>query len=298
MKNESLRFREEWALCQREIALALEENLSTIGTTNPTFHQPISDCVLNGGHRLRPILMLKMAELLGKPPAFVLKAACAVEILHSASLILDDLPTMDNATMRRGKPTAHLVYGEATVIMISHLLAFQAYHLIVQNGVENGRSPQDIHKLSATLVHLTGLNGVIGGQIDDLAEARAHYSKQELERMYYKKTGALLELTAVLASQLCQATPQENKALVNYTRHLGIAYQIRDDILDETGELQELGKNPRQDVHKQTHTKLVGLPTAKTQLRHHLHKAEQSLAIFGQRAWFLSQLCQQYGALN
>ena len=298
MEYVSLRFQEERKLCQREIEAALKKNLSPIITASPVLGQCIYDCVLDGGQRLRPILLLKMAELLGQPAPSVLKAACAVEILHSTSLILDDLPTMDNATMRRGKPTAHLVYGEANVIMISHLLAFRAYHLIVQNGVENGRSPQEIDKLSATLLHHTGLNGVIGGQIDDLADAREHYTKQEMETMYYKKTGALLVLTAVLANQLCQATPQASQALINYAQHLGIAYQIRDDILDETGELQELGKHPHQDDNKQTHTKLVGLPTAKTRLKFHLHKAEQSLAIFGQRAWFLSYLCQQYGAIN
>jgi len=291
-------FQGELANCRQQVEAALEENLTAVLPPNSPFRQPIYDCVLSGGKRLRPIQMLKMAELLGKPNQSVLKAACAIEVLHSVSLILDDLPSMDNATVRRGQPTAHLVYGEANVILLSHLLAFQAYHLIVQNSVDNGRSPQQIAQISAALVQLTGLHGVIGGQMDDLAEARCRFSKQEMEEMYYKKTGALLALTAVLTGQLCQASPQEAKALVTYGRHLGIAYQIRDDILDETGELPELGKNPRQDAHKQTHLKLAGLAASQTRLKHHLHKAEQSVACFGPRAWFLTSLCQQYGVLN
>lgn len=291
-------FQRELASCRQQVEAALEENLTAVLPPTSPFRQPIYDCVLSGGKRLRPILMLKMAELLGKPDHSVLKAACAIEVLHSVSLVLDDLPSMDNATMRRGQPTAHLVYGEANVILLSHLLAFQAYHLIVQNSVENGRSPQQIAQISASLVQLTGLHGVIGGQMDDLAEARCHFSKLEMEEMYYKKTGALLVLTAVLTEQLCQATPQEAQALVGYGRHLGIAYQIRDDILDETGDLPELGKDPRQDAHKQTHTKLAGLPSSQTRLKYHLHKAKQNVACFGPRAWFLTSLCQQYGALN
>ncbi|MCB8979329.1 MAG: polyprenyl synthetase family protein [Ardenticatenaceae bacterium] len=291
-------FQREWSICRQQVEAALEENLTAVLPTNSPFRQPIYDCVLNGGKRLRPILMLKMAELLGQSNQSVLKAACAIEILHSVSLVLDDLPAMDNATVRRGQPTAHLMYGEANVILLAHLLAFQAYDLIVQNSVANGRSPQQIAQISTSLVQLTGLQGVIGGQVDDLAEARDNFSKREMEEMYYKKTGALLVLTAVLTGQLCQANPKEAKALVTYARHLGIAYQIRDDILDETGELHELGKNPRQDVQKQTHTKLAGLSASQTRLKQHLHKAEQSIAHFGPRAWFLTCLCQQYGALN
>lgn len=291
-------FQKEWTVCRQEVEAALAENLTAVLPPNSPFRQPIYDCVLSGGKRLRPILMLKMAELLGQPQQTVLPTACAIEILHSVSLVLDDLPAMDNATVRRGQPTAHLVYGEANVILLSHLLAFQAYHLIVQNSVANGRSPQQIAQISTSLVQLTGLHGVIGGQMDDLAETRRSFSKQEMEEMYYKKTGALLVLTAVLTSQLCQATAPEAKALVSYARHLGIAYQIRDDILDETGELHELGKNPHQDADKQTHTKLAGLSSSQTRLKQHLHKAEQSVACFGSRAWFLTCLCQQYGALN
>jgi geranylgeranyl diphosphate synthase, type II len=202
--------------------------------------------VAAGGKRLRPILTLAAAETLGADGDRVMDAACAVELIHTYSLIHDDLPAMDNSDLRRGKPTCHRVYGGAVAILAGDALLTLAFELLARSGLEQGRERSAL-QISAELAAAAGFEGMIGGQVLDLQAEGRDLTIEELERMHSLKTGALLRAAVRAGALAAGASPAQLQALSGYASCLGLAFQIVDDLLDLEGSAIELGKTPGSD---------------------------------------------------
>lgn len=201
--------------------------------------------IFPGGKRWRPMFSLLGAELVGGSPAQALPAACAMEYLHTSSIIFDDLPAMDDAGLRRGRETLHLVFGESIALLTALALFNQSYALMVRTAVESGQAEAGI-RLVDEAVRCIGADGMIGGQVVDLVLQGVGQQAQTLVSRNLKTT-ALLRLTLVSGAIACGATREQTASLAEFGDSLGMAYQICDDLLDELVESQELGKPARQD---------------------------------------------------
>ncbi|GBR76913.1 geranylgeranyl pyrophosphate synthase [Candidatus Termititenax persephonae] len=232
--------------------------------------------VLNGGKRIRPILLLAAAELLGVDEGQIMPAACAVEMVHAYSLAHDDLPCMDDDDLRRGRPSCHKKFGEATALLAGDTLQAYAYEIVARDC-----PPAQALTLIAQLGRASGVYGMAGGQAWDLAGTAR--TLPELQEMHALKTGALLEYAVTAPLCLAQADAAVRRALHVYAAAIGLAFQIKDDILDAEGTAEILGKTPGKDVrgHKATYVTLLGMAKAKELLAAETTKAYQSARIFG-----------------
>ncbi|PHI37156.1 (2E,6E)-farnesyl diphosphate synthase [Pseudoalteromonas sp. GCY] len=225
----------------------------------------------NGGKRLRPFLVYCTGELFGAAPEDLDKAAAAIECVHSYSLVHDDLPAMDDDELRRGRPTCHIQFDEATAILAGDALQTLAFELLSEHQFAVNHHAQI--KMISALAKASGLQGMVGGQALDIAATDRSITIDELERIHKLKTGALLSC-AVELGILCgnpeRVTEQACKAIRTYGRAIGLAFQVRDDILDVEGDTTVLGKPQGSDIehNKSTYPALLGLEQAK-------EKAEQ-----------------------
>jgi geranylgeranyl diphosphate synthase type II len=231
--------------------------------------------LLAGGKRIRPILALSVGQMLGCPLANVLPFACAVEMIHTYSLIHDDLPCMDDDDLRRGRPTCHMAYGEANAVLAGDALlnlAFETLSSACLDGVETESGlPCGISgslKAMSEIARAAGQSGMIGGQAIDLAAENGGVSDDFLEKMHRLKTGALLRAPAMAAAYLAGASSGILNAVDRFSTALGLAFQIKDDILDVTAGIAELGKTPGKDAHvgKITYVTRYGLDEAAVRL--------------------------------
>jgi geranylgeranyl pyrophosphate synthase len=243
---------------------------------------------LNGGKRLRPLLVYSVGELFAVQESKLNALACAVEYIHCYSLIHDDLPAMDNDDLRRGKPTCHKVYGEANTILAGNALLTLAFEILTRPDYLEKNPLQIIQLLSEAVGH----QGLLHGQCLDLNTQEQAASLSFLEQMHHSKTGALISASLIGAALACQATIEEIAALKAYGSAIGLAFQIQDDILDATGDVDTLGKNIKQDLknQKMTFVTLLGLEEAKMHARAYHEKALQALDLFQGRGQFLRQL--------
>ena len=217
--------------------------------------------VLDGGKRLRPLLVLAAAEAVDGHPAAALRAACAVELIHAYSLVHDDLPCMDNDVLRRGKPTVHVRFGQAQALLAGDALQALAFELLTPEA--DGVPPAMQADLCRTLARAAGEAGMAGGQAIDLASVGRPLAEPELRAMHLLKTGALLE-ASVRMGALCAPqppAPAARAALGAYGAALGLAFQVVDDILDVTADSAQLGKTAGKDAaaDKPTYVSLLGL---------------------------------------
>nr|WP_246625081.1 farnesyl diphosphate synthase [Fictibacillus nanhaiensis] len=229
-----------------------------------------------GGKRLRPILALAVMESFQKESLPVLDAACAIEFVHTYSLIHDDLPSMDDDDYRRGKLTSHKVFGEAQAILAGDALLTESFSFITEN--EHLSSDQKV-RIVSILSRAAGASGMVGGQVEDLEGENRELTLNELESIHEKKTGKMLECACLLGGVAANASLVELEALQLYARHVGIAFQIQDDILDITGNQDELGKPIGSDVAnmKTTYPKILGLEGAKQEMENHINLALEHL---------------------
>src|SRR5579864_3779639 len=213
--------------------------------------------LLAGGKRLRPILVLLSCEACGGTTEAALPAACAIEMVHTYSLIHDDLPAMDNDDLRRGRPTNHVIFGEALAILAGDGLLTLAFEVLARNI-----SPAETAAACcADLARAAGMAGMVGGQVADLeAEGRTVASLEELEGIHRRKTGALLASALTMGARIAQAGNEDRHRLANFGRCLGLAFQITDDLLDVCGSVQTLGKAVQKDAShgKLTYPSLLG----------------------------------------
>ena len=251
----------------------------------------MEDSLFAPAKRLRPILSLLVAEVLRGQPESLLPAGCAIEMIHTASLILDDLPSMDDATMRRGRPTCHVAHGESTAILAGFALMNRAFEILAE-GWEGGPDATVRAGIARELARAIGLDGMIAGQAADLAMTDKPIDFPTLEFIHSRKTGALFIASAALGAAAARASPAEKAAVVAYAKNLGLAFQIVDDVIDVTGGTAEAGKDVGKDLKKTTFVSFSGLDGAKALARELIAASEEALDGFGSRAQPLRDLAR------
>jgi len=232
--------------------------------------------VFAGGKRLRPILCLATARLFGKPEQEVIPFACAVELIHTFTLIHDDLPAMDNSDWRRGNPTSHKVFGEAAAILAGDALNTLAFKIAADQPAAAG-------------ILADALLTVVEGQAVDICVAQKKVTVNGLKAVHRWKTAALLKACVCGSAVICGASPAKVKALAGYADHLGLAFQVADDILDITSTREKLGKPVKADVSK-GFPHLIGLKRSQQLAAEEKNKAVAALKSFGPRADYLRQI--------
>ncbi|MDD6215003.1 MAG: polyprenyl synthetase family protein [Firmicutes bacterium] len=234
------------------------------------------------GKRLRPVIMLMTAKMCGADPAIALPFACAIEMIHTYSLIHDDLPAMDNDDLRRGKPTNHKVFGEGIAILAGDALLNKAFEIVSEYDVP-GVCKKTVLRAISALAQSSGTEGMIGGQVVDI-ESR-NEDMELLKYLYSLKTGAIIRSAGVIGAILAEAEEDQTAAVDSFCLNLGIAFQIQDDILDVTGSEADLGKPIGSDAanHKSTYITLCGLEKSRDMVNKYTQKAIDSLAVFENR---------------
>lgn len=245
---------------------------------------------LGGGKRLRPFLVAAAGNLFDADAAALRRAGAAVELLHAYSLVHDDLPAMDDAELRRGRPSCHRAFGEATAILAGDALQALAFEALARDGWP--ASPDQRVALTAGLARAAGAAGMCGGQMLDLAAEHRALSLEEVAELQARKTGDLIGFAVQAGCVLGSAGPGEAAALRAYARDLGLAFQIRDDLLDVDGEAADLGKATGQDAGrgKATFVGLLGVEGARRRLEELARDALVQLDMFGGRAALLREL--------
>ncbi|GAB3055049.1 polyprenyl synthetase family protein [Stenotrophomonas tumulicola] len=245
-------------------------------------HQAMRHSVLGGGKRMRPLLVHAAGAVFGADPHHLDAPAMAVELIHAYSLVHDDLPAMDDDALRRGKPTTHIAFDEATAILAGDALQSRAYSLLAEAPLPAELRVQCLQ----TLAHAAGAAGMCGGQALDIDATGQMQSLQALTRMHALKTGALIR-AAVRMGALCgQAPVAELQRLDRFADALGLAFQVRDDILDVEASSEQLGKTAGKDVaqDKSTFPALLGMEGAKARLRELSAAMDEALAGYGEEA--------------
>jgi len=248
--------------------------------------------VMAGGKRIRPVLTLAVAKMMSKDLIEVMPFAAAIEMIHTYSLIHDDLPAMDNDDYRRGKPTNHKVFGEAMAILAGDALLNEAFSLLLKTSANAGEKMEQSVKASCVIANAAGKDGMIAGQVIDMESEGKQISASTLKTMHRKKTGALIMASVIAPAVYIGLSGEEIKALSEYAEHIGIAFQIKDDILDVESTSEELGKPVGSDErnNKTTYVSLYGLDGARKMLQEVTQKAVEVLEIFGGKAWFLKEI--------
>lgn len=246
---------------QAQTELALERVLPTAATVPNTLHEAMRYSALDGGKRLRPLLVLAAAELGDADAAALEQAMAAIEMVHVYSLVHDDMPPMDNDSLRRGKPTCHVQYDDATALLVGDALQTQAFDVLSRpTGLPAARQL----KMVSVLAQASGSLGMAGGQAIDLASVGQPLNEEQLRQMHRLKTGALLQASVLLGAACGTTSAPALAALSTYGEVLGLAFQVVDDVLDVVADAATLGKTPGKDAanDKPTYVALLGLPAA------------------------------------
>ena len=232
--------------------------------------------ILNGGKRLRPFLLFATLELLNQNIEKGVKSAIALEMIHSYSLVHDDLPALDNDDYRRGKLTTHKVFGEAEGILIGDSLLTHAFYVLSQKNLKFLSSEQIVNIISKTSEY-AGINGMIGGQMIDIESENKKIDLETLKYIHSHKTGKLIKLPIEIACIIANVEKDKKEVLEEYANLIGLAFQVKDDILDVEGTFEELGKPVGSDVdlHKATYPSILGMEESKKILNDTVEKAKE-----------------------
>lgn len=271
---------------QRLVDRALELWVSSKDEFPPQLHRAMHYSLFPGGKRLRPILALAAAEAVGGRAADALPLACSLELIHTYSLIHDDLPSMDNDDLRRGKPTCHRIFGEALAILAGDALLTEAFHILTRPDLMKGVPSS--HRLRAIyhVARAAGSSGMIGGQVMDITSEGKKIENPLLEYIHSHKTGALIAASAYAGGIVGGGSPRECRALKRYGEKLGLAFQVTDDLLDVQGEVNKLGKAARKDEAKgkATYPALFGIAESRRKAEALVEEALACLKSFSHRA--------------
>jgi farnesyl diphosphate synthase len=277
---------------RQRVETALARWLPTGEILPSRLHEAMRYATLDGGKRMRAVLVYAAGEALGAKPESLDGPACAVELIHAYSLVHDDMPAMDDDDLRRGKPTCHRAYDEATALLVGDALQSLAFQVLAEDtgmGADLGLRMRMI----AELARAAGSRGMAGGQAIDLASVGRRLTLAELENMHIHKTGALIRTSVLLGALAAEnAAPEVVGQLDHFAKCLGLAFQIQDDILDEEGDTVTLGKTSGADrAHsKPTYPGLLGLSEAKDHARQLHDEALASIAHLGDNARFLREI--------
>jgi len=268
---------------QEQIDEALASSIDGIEPT--CLREAMAYTLLSGGKRIRPALCLLTYQMFDDDVVAAVPTACALEMLHAATLIHDDLPAMDDDDFRRGRPANHKVFGEGMALLAGDALLAYSLEFILDHG--HRLRQERLLGVMTKLILAVGPSGLSGGQALDLdSQGRAEVDRETVERMHLQKTGALIEASVITGAILGGATQHQIDRLTSYARNLGLAYQIVDDVLDETATFDDLGKRTGhdRDTGKWTYPRVVGVALARTRARHLIEDAVSTLSDFGERA--------------
>lgn len=284
---------------QSRVQAVLDAALPAVDLVPRRLHAAQRYAVLGGGKRLRPLLVYFTGEALSVSPALLDAPAAAVELIHSYSLVHDDLPAMDDDDLRRGQPTTHRAFDEATAILAGDALQVLAFSLLSRDRTE-GVAPEARLKMIQILADASGTAGMAGGQAIDLAAVGRALTLEQLEAMHGLKTGALIRASVLMAATCAPDLSADAwDALKGYSEDIGLAFQIQDDILDIEGNTEEIGKTSGADAAraKPTYPSVLGLEAAKSRARELRERASERLAPLGARAsvldWLASYVIQR-----
>lgn len=248
-----------------------------------TLHDGLRYSLMAGGKRIRPILTIAAAEAIGATAPGLLPVACSLELIHTYSLIHDDLPSMDNDDFRRGKPTNHKVYGEAMAILAGDALLTMAFDLISRPDLMKGCDPVRQVRIIQELASGSGSMGMVGGQVFDIQAENQDIDLSTLQNIHKHKTGMLIRAAVRMGAIAAGATDRQLDDLTGYAEDIGLAFQIADDVLNVTGTREELGKNPNTDAErgKKTYPTFYGVEGAKKLADDCVTRAINRLSSFG-----------------
>ncbi len=273
---------------------ALDRWLPSAEVLPGRLHKAMRYSVFAGGKRLRPILMIAAGEAVGGDARQVLHAACALEMIHTYSLIHDDLPAMDDDNFRRGRPTSHREFDEATAILAGDALLTEAFRLLTDGRASQGAAPERILRVIQIIASCAGSRGMVGGQIVDMESEGREIDLPTLEYIHTHKTGALILAAVQTGACLAGASDEQMNALTRYAEFAGLAFQVADDILDVVGDQAMLGKDVGSDQArgKATYPALLGLSEARRHAAELYAKAVASLDTFDATADPLRELAR------
>ncbi len=274
----------------QRVEARLEATLPGPDQSPQHLHQAMRHAVLGGGKRLRPLLVYAAGEATGADPALLDDPAAAVELVHAFSLVHDDLPAMDDDDLRRGRPTVHVAFDEATAILAGDALQALAFSVLAESPAEPALRVAWLQSLAQA----TGTRGMCGGQALDMAATGARLELAQLERLHALKTGALIRSAVRLGALAGHADAATLARLDDYAAALGLAFQIRDDILDIEADSAQLGKTAGKDQaqEKSTYPALLGMDGAKARLREQAEKTKAALGPLGGQADALRRLAE------
>ena len=270
----------------------LRQNLAHYREAPPRLIESIEYSLFAGGKRVRPALVIEAWRACDGPDESeraALAAAAAVELVHTFSLVHDDLPAMDDDDLRRGKPTNHKVFGEAIAILAGDALLAMAFDVIARHA-----PPATAMAMIRELAAATGPEGMIGGQVLDMGAENQRIGLEQLQQIHLRKTGALLTSSCRLGALAAGGDERRVQAMTTFGTHLGLAFQIADDLLDVTSTPAQLGKTTQKDQHKgkNTYPALIGIQASRAEAERHLEAALGALNLFDERAKSLSQIAQ------
>lgn len=270
---------------------ALDHRLPPAGQSPADLHRAMRYAVLGGGKRLRPMLVYAAAHAMGRGDTSLDAPACAVELIHAYSLVHDDLPAMDDDALRRGRPTCHMVFGEAMAILAGDALQALAFEMLAEQA---GVDPGTVVAMLSALGRACGAEGMAGGQALDLSAVGRHLDQKELEHMHACKTGALIRASVQLGGLAANADTDTLAALDRYAGAVGLAFQVRDDILDVEGDTAVIGKTAGKDADadKPTFPSILGLEASCERLHELTDIALDAIKPLGDRGDLLRQLAK------
>jgi geranylgeranyl diphosphate synthase type II len=282
-----------------EKKIVVENALKDIALSFHNSPAPLRDAMeymlFSNGKRIRPILAITTCEAMGKSCDDILPFACAIEMIHSYSLIHDDLPSIDNDDMRRGKPTCHKVFGEATALLAGDGLLTEAFRIMSDSRYTGRANPRIAKQLIFEISSAAGAMGMVGGQVMDVLSEGKEGTKDILHYIHTHKTTALLRASVRTGAIFGGAKVRELKKITKYGESIGLAFQIKDDLLDAEGDETKVGKRLKKDTSKQTYVKHYGPIASKIKLEQLVEEAVQSIQFLGENSTILSDIARFIG---
>ena len=287
MTDIKLRLNEYCSVINSNLSILVPE----IETSQKKIYEAMRYSLLIGGKRVRPVLTIAICEMFGGDIDEIIPFACAIEMIHTYSLIHDDLPAMDNDDYRRGVATNHKVFGQGMAVLAGDALLNKAFEVMLSELKNNSNIDKKI-KAIQLISNAAGTEGMIGGQVIDIESEGKTINYETLKRMHSLKTGALIHASASVGALIAEARQEDIKKIDDYALNLGLAFQIKDDILSEIGDKEKLGKNTGNDRerNKSTYVTILGLNKSKVLLNEVTDSAIGALKDFGPKAEFLVEL--------
>lgn len=291
-----MNFKNEYLERQNRVINKLDEYLHMDKFSHLSYSKQIIDImrysICTGGKRLRPVLLISAHHMVGGDIDESLPLACAIEMIHTYSLVHDDLPAMDDDDYRRGKPTTHIKFGEDMAILAGDALLNMAYEIMIENACEHSSNIHNHMRAINIIAKSSGVKGMISGQVADVAHQDESIQAEAVEFIHNYKTGALINASVLSGILLEDVDDSLIEAIDIYGKNIGLAFQITDDILDITGSFEDLGKRIGSDQKnkKNTYPLLYGLSQSKKHVRDLIAEAVEALTPFGEGSEFLKQL--------